>query len=654
MAPRFGDRRQGQCVQGNLSLSLSHTHTQPERIALAPLTRARRHPLAVAVALVVFASVLLAAPSAVGSQSSDGSSDRAVWPDAMRDCATDDALLVASDAAAQSDVYAAAILAGALGSRCIIDAGDRRGPLPNESLSSLQDVTGRLHVVGGLGAVSAAKIGQITEDFGVTDVLRFAGSSRWSTALLVGEYASTGRLSDGEEAEFVTEAAPSAADALWPSSMSKCSGAVPVVVAGDRAAQSDVYAAVTLAGAIKSRCLVDAGGRLGPMPFGAKASLAYSLHHGFIVGGHASVPLRKVAGYSLSRLSGADRWSTARLAGQVAAGTVAASPDGNAFARVSAGPDSNACALHVDGSVACWQGNSRWLSDGRVDLGVTMFPVRYPKAIDVATGSLHACALGRMGSPSCWNIYTNELLPQLQSSSVGTAFVAIAIAYDENNDESLCGLTVAGVGKCLPMGAGEERQYKHSRNDNQFVSAKFYASNMCGLDANGRVSCAGPLAEAAETLHDLQAHSISVGAGHVCGIDNENGTVDCVSLNTDQNFDYFETFGEFPTTAEHYPPGRHHAITSARDYVCALSYRLRANCWGASWYGEGSPPEGAFLDISAARDSACGIRRDGVAICWGLNYTSVTSSRYGGAVVSLGNRSFGVEVVAATANRGST
>lgn len=103
-----------------------------------------------------------------------------------------------------------------------------------------------------------------------------------------------------------------------------CSGEVPIVVATDAAAEADTYSAVTLAGVLDTRCIVDAGPRDAAMPTEQRTRLDRAQSGGWIVGGTAAVPPSKTAGRTMRRIGGADRWHTARLVG-----AVAADPDAN-------------------------------------------------------------------------------------------------------------------------------------------------------------------------------------------------------------------------------------------------------------------------------------------------------------------------------------
>ena len=103
----------------------------------------------------------------------------------------------------------------------------------------------------------------------------------------------------------------------WP--QSACDGEVPIVVASDAAAQSDIYSAVTLAGVLGTDCIVLAGPREGPIPSDEVVRLDNALPAGWIVGGVNAVPEWKTAGRTMQRIAGSDRWHTAREVGAVAA-----------------------------------------------------------------------------------------------------------------------------------------------------------------------------------------------------------------------------------------------------------------------------------------------------------------------------------------------
>ena len=90
--------------------------------------------------------------------------------------------MVASDPAAQSDIYSAVTLAGVVGTDCVILAGPRGQPIPADQETRLTAAAAGGYIVGGDTAVPPAKLDGRT-------MARLAGTDRWATARLVGQEA---------------------------------------------------------------------------------------------------------------------------------------------------------------------------------------------------------------------------------------------------------------------------------------------------------------------------------------------------------------------------------------------------------------------------------------------------------------------------------
>ena len=275
-----------------------------------------------ATAAVSLVAALLVAVSAVPVAASSAAR---VPPAAVQgDCDSDTVpVVVASDIAAQSDIYSAVTLAGVLGDACIVLTGPRNEAMPAVQQARLNSAASGGYVVGGLAAVPDGKVAGRT-------MARLGGADRWATALLVGEEAA-----DPGSAPTTTVAAdvqftptPGAASGtaatrvrVPPASVQgDCnSDTTPVVVASDLAAQSDIYSAVTLAGVLDDACIVLAGPRGETMPADQQTRLDAAAAGGYVVGGLAAVPDSKLTGRTMARLGGTDRWATALLVGTEAA-----------------------------------------------------------------------------------------------------------------------------------------------------------------------------------------------------------------------------------------------------------------------------------------------------------------------------------------------
>ena len=283
----------------------------------------RRKPLA-HVAAPAAVSLLAALLVAISAMPAAASAARVPPPSVQGDCDTGTVpVVVASDLAAQSDVYSAVTLAGVLGDACIVLAGPRSEAMPDAQQARLDAAAGGGYVVGGLAAVPDGKIAGRT-------MARLGGADRWATALLVGEEAaspgSAPRTSVAADTEFTpmpgaSTGSPATRVRVPPASVQgDCdSDTAPVVVASDLAAQSDIYSAVTLAGVLGDACIVLAGPRGDSMPAAQQTRLDAAEAGGYVVGGLAAVPNEKIAGRTMARLGGTDRWATALMVGEEAA-----------------------------------------------------------------------------------------------------------------------------------------------------------------------------------------------------------------------------------------------------------------------------------------------------------------------------------------------
>ncbi len=237
------------------------------------------------------------------------------------DCSGDAAVVVGSDLRAQSDIYSAVTLAGVLGTDCVVLAGLREGDMTPDQQSRLDASDAGGYVVGGIAAVPDAKVAG-------RDVARVAGATRWDTAQSVGSEAR--RLALGADAGTSATPGPAghvpddvAASGAYlagaePWIASDCAGDVAIVVGSDAKAQSDIYSAVTLAGALGTDCVVLAGPRDGHMAPSQRQRLEAAAAGGYVVGGMAAVPDAKVAGRDMTRVAGPTRWHTAHRVGIVA------------------------------------------------------------------------------------------------------------------------------------------------------------------------------------------------------------------------------------------------------------------------------------------------------------------------------------------------
>ncbi|MYI26744.1 MAG: hypothetical protein F4064_01495 [Acidimicrobiales bacterium] len=391
-------------------------------------------------ALVLSAVVAVGGAEPAAAQTASAFTDGAEpWTESG--CADDVPVVVGSDAGAQSDIYSAVTLAGAIGTDCVILAGPRDGGMPASQRARLDAAAAGGYIVGGIAAVPAAKTAGRT-------MIRVAGADRWATAQLVGSEARS-LSGGGASAAPAPDGSLTAPDDVQqpgvylrgaePWIASDCAGDVPVVAGSDANAQSDIYSAVTLAGAIGTDCVILAGPRGGSMPASQRARLDAANKGGFAVGGVAAVPTAKIAGRDMTRLAGTDRWATAQLVGRRASGDTtagASTADESAdnaetsasdnYTAVSVGW-SHSCGLRTDGTVECWGHNEYGEADAPPG-----------KFTSISAGRYHSCGVRTSGAVECWGWNGSG-----QADAPSGKFTSISAGNAHS-----CGVRTSGAAEC--------------------------------------------------------------------------------------------------------------------------------------------------------------------------------------------------------------
>lgn len=262
------------------------------------------------------------------------------------------------------------------------------------------------------------------------------------------------------------------AQVLPPSANGECVGQVPIVVASDAEAQADLYSATTLAGALDTRCIVLAGARDAAMPPAQRARLDAASDTGWIVGGAAAVPQEKVAGRSLKRLAGVDRWHTARLVG-----AIAASPDEDvADLRARTAPPAAAqltavdvggnhsCALRDDRTVTCW-GDNRY---GQSDPPPGEF-------VSLSVGEYHSCGVHPDGVLACWGNDEHG-----QANQPPGSYAAVTAGWGHS-----CALRHDGSVTCW----GDDVYGQLAAPPGEFAEISAGALHTCGRHPDGVLAC---------------------------------------------------------------------------------------------------------------------------------------------------------------------
>jgi len=535
-------------------------------------------------------------------------------PWVQSDCAGDVPIVVASDAKAQSDIYSAVTLAGVLGTDCVVLAGPRDATMPADQRARLAVAAPGGWVLGGTAAVPPAKLAGNT-------LQRLGGANRWETAQRIGRQArllATGAL-PATSAPDLSLRVPSDSLATGvflsgagPWVGSDCTGDTPIVVASDAAGQSDIYSAVTLAGALGTDCVILAGPRGDEIPASQRSRLAAAATGGFVLGGTAAVPSAKISGRAMTRLAGADRWTTAQLVGRRASGDTTAGTDTAAeqatitpatpLASVIAG-NGFSCALRADRTITCWGKNTE--SGALGDKGQLDAPTGTFTAI-AAFASEHGCGLRTDRTIACWgantDIYDNVAG---QADAPAGTFAAIAAGGLHS-----CGVRTNGTLTC--WGRNDDGQTDSPVGT--FTAVAAGAAHSCAVRTNGTVRCWGSNERGQAGAPGGTFTAVSAGWFHSCGL-RTDGSVACWGADVNGQADA--------------PAGTFTAVAAGGVHSCGIRANGSVTCWGERAagifsHGQTDSPTGVFDAIAVSGVHSCAMRTNGTVACWGQNFNGET------------------------------
>ena len=311
-----------------------------------------------------------------------------------------------------------------------------------------------------------------------------------------------------------------------------------------------------------------------------------------------------------------------QLGGTVSTGAAAMVTNLSGAVAIATG-DGDSCALISDGSVQCWGWNS-WgqLGNGTISSSSAFLPTPQAvqglsgKAIGIAAGYDHTCALLDNGTAQCWG--------SEQGGALGNGINLTSPPYGHATPETVtglsgatalvaggahsCALLVDGSAQCWGgFGAGE------LGNGTSGPSAVAVTVTMNNLAAQGALHL---------STNELALYSCALMAG---------GSGQCWGMNV------FGQLGNGTTTNSSSPVALSELsgikeISNSSNAPCALLADGSVQCWGHNQYG--ALGDGTFTDsvtpvqvsgltgvksVSSGYEFSCAVRSDSTVWCWGLN-----------------------------------
>lgn len=299
----------------------------------------------------------------------------------------------------------------------------------------------------------------------------------------------------------------------------------------------------------------------------------------------------------------------------------------------------HSCALLVGGDVRCWgRGSLGQLgSGGTANIGDNETPASLPvvrlgegrRAIALAAGDLHTCAIITGGEVLCWGSNAFGQLGYGHTENVGddeflglTRAVTLprrAIAITAGGAHT-CALLDNGTAYCWGMGTDARLGYPSVQNfgDDEPVSAR------------------GPV-PILNSSDPRAVTDISAGQAHTCAVISD-GTLRCWGSGADGRLGYGDTASGVRPAAVDLGPGRQAVSVSAGgSHTCARLDTGVIRCWGKASEGQlgtgstaaigdnESPSTGSValgagrqaLEVSSGGLHTCALLDIGEVMCWG-------------------------------------
>jgi alpha-tubulin suppressor-like RCC1 family protein len=273
--------------------------------------------------------------------------------------------------------------------------------------------------------------------------------------------------------------------------------------------------------------------------------------------------------------------------------------------------DIHTCALLANGRIQCWGDNRDWQLGNDTTGGYSFSPVfvsGITDAVKISAGSEHTCALTATGTIRCWG--DNGAL----------------LGYGSNS-ATLDKVTVTGITNAIDLSAGNV----HSCAVLSTGSVKCWGNN---FDAQLGTGSSGGDSGTSFKFNPVTVSGITtaigVAAGHrfTCVL-LSGGTVKCWGDNEDDQLGYIGAGGPTPVTIDGITGATQ--ISGKGTSVCVRLGDATEKCWGnndegelgdGTWVSKPTPVSPGLTDIttiSSGPKNSCALLGDGSTKCWGAN-----------------------------------
>ena len=290
--------------------------------------------------------------------------------------------------------------------------------------------------------------------------------------------------------------------------------------------------------------------------------------------------------------------------------SVVAGPGIELRAVALAAGGAHTCAIDDRGRVVCW-GDDRAGQAGlepRTDRTLPHFIALPESATAVAAGGRHTCALTASGAAWCWG--ANDF-GQLGDGSRTWRTRPVRVKFDA----PLASIAVGGDHSCALDRTGQA-----------FCWGDQWDRAVGAYDAGGNVLEPMPVRRAP------RLRSISGGLHHTCGVDVE-GVVHCWGANVDGQAGQRRRASAYVSAPAEVPlPAAARSVSAGGEHSCALLGDGRVECWGRdreraldTRTAAGSSAQTAQTEmalrpvtqLSVGRRETCAVTVGGAVQCWG-------------------------------------